>query len=246
MRALRSEPRLRLPRLIAIRPARERLRTKIDWLDSWHTFTFREHIDPRHMGFRAVRVLNEDRIAPGRSYGSHPHRDLELVTYVIEGTLHHQDSLGTDTTVAAGGLQRICAGTGILHTESNGSTVAPLHTIQIWITPARMRLRPNYQQRAYPVAARRAALTLLASDDGRDGSVKVHQDVAIFSSVLNPHERAAIGLEPDRHAWVPVVSGAMQVNGVHLSAGDGASVSDELAVHLSSTSVGEALVFDLA
>jgi redox-sensitive bicupin YhaK (pirin superfamily) len=129
--------------VIAVRPARERLRTKIDWLDSWHTFTFREHIDPRHMGFRALRVLNEDRVAPGRGYGSHPHRDLDLVTYVIDGTLHHQDSLGTDTIVTAGGVQRICAGTGMLHTESNGSTKDPLHAIQIWITPARTRIRPT-------------------------------------------------------------------------------------------------------
>ena len=232
--------------MIAVRPARERLRTKIDWLDSWHTFTFREHIDPRHMGFRALRVLNEDRVAPGRGYGSHPHRDLELVTYVIEGTLHHQDSLGTDTIVTAGGVQRICAGTGILHTESNGSPVDPLHAIQIWITPSRTRLRPTYQQRAYPLAARRTALTLLASDDGRDGSVKVHQDIAISSSVLKPRERTAIALEPDRHAWVQVVSGAVQVNGIALSAGDGASVSDELALEIASTSVSETLVFDLA
>jgi len=246
MRALRPGAYPRRPRLIAVRPARQRLRTKIDWLDSWHTFTFREHIDPRHMGFRALRVLNEDRVAPGRGYGSHPHRDLELVTYVIDGTLHHQDSLGTDTIVVPGGVQRICAGTGILHSESNGSTVDSLHAIQIWITPARTRLRPDYQQRAYPIAARRTAVTLLASSDGRDGSVKVHQDVAIFSSVLKPRECATIAIESGRHAWVQVVSGVVVVNGESLSAGDGASVSDELALEIASTSVSETLVFDLA
>jgi len=222
------------------------MRTRIGWLDSRHSFTFEEHIDPRYMGFRALRVLNEDRLAPGRGYGSHPRRDLELVTYVLSGALHHQDSLGSDVVIMSGGLQRVSAGTGVLHTETNASTAEPLHVIQMWIAPARPRLRPNYQQRAYPLAARRAALTLLASDDGRDGSVKVHQDVAIFSSVLKTRERTVIALEPDRHAWVQMVSGAVQVNGVELSAGDGASVSDELVLELSSTSVSETLVFDLA
>ena len=222
------------------------MRTRIGWLDSRHSFTFEEHIDPRYMGFRALRVLNEDRLAPGRGYGSHPRRDLELVTYVLSGALHHQDSLGSDVVIMSGGLQRVSAGTGVLHTETNASTAEPLHVIQMWIAPARPRLRPNYQQRAYPLAARRAALTLLASADGRDGSVKVHQDVAIFSSVLKTRERTVIALEPDRHAWVQVVSGAVQVNGVELSAGDGASVSDELVLELSSTSVSETLVFDLA
>jgi len=222
------------------------MRTRIGWLDSRHSFTFEEHIDPRYMGFRALRVLNEDRLAPGRGYGSHPRRDLELVTYVLSGALHHQDSLGSDVVIMSGGLQRVSAGTGVLHTETNASTAEPLHVIQMWIAPARPRLRPNYQQRAYPLAARRAALTLLASDNGRDGSVKVHQDVAIFSSVLKTRERTVIALEPDRHAWVQMVSGAVQVNGVELSAGDGASVSDELVLELSSTSVSETLVFDLA
>ena len=222
------------------------MRTRIGWLDSRHSFTFEEHIDPRYMGFRALRVLNEDRLAPGRGYGSHPRRDLELVTYVLSGALHHQDSLGSDVVIMSGGLQRVSAGTGVLHTETNASTAEPLHVIQMWIAPARTRLRPTYQQRAYPHAARRAALTLLASDDGRDGSVKVHQDVAIFSSVLKTRERTVIALEPDRHAWVQMVSGAVQVNGVELSAGDGASVSDELVLELSSTSVSETLVFDLA
>ena len=189
------------------------MRTRIGWLDSRHSFTFEEHIDPRYMGFRALRVLNEDRLAPGRGYGSHPRRDLELVTYVLSGALRHQDSLGSDVVIMSGGLQRVSAGTGVLHTETNASTSEPLHVIQMWIAPARPRLRPNYQQRAYPLAARRAALTLLASDDGRDGSVKVHQDVAIFSSVLKTRERTVIALEPDRHAWVQMVSGAVQVNG---------------------------------
>jgi quercetin 2,3-dioxygenase len=232
--------------LIAVRPARERLRTKIDWLDSWHTFTFNEHIDPRHMGFRALRVLNEDRIAPGCGYGTHARRDLELVTYVIAGTLHHQDSLGTDTTVAAGGVQRICAGTGVLHSESNASAVDQLHTIQIWMTPARTRLRPGYAQRDYPAAARVGSRTLLASEDGRDGSLKMHQDAAIYSTALRPRQHATLSLAPERHAWVQVVSGTIQLNGIALAGGDGAAVSDEAILRVDSTSVSETLLFDLA
>jgi len=231
--------------LIAVRPSRERLRTRIGWLDSRHTFTFEEHIDPRHMGYRALRVLNEDRIAPGRGYGSHPRRDLELLTYVIAGSLHHQDSLGTDTVVAAGGLQRLSAGTGVLHTESNASASEPLHVIQIWITPARTRLRPGYQSRSYPLAARRRALTLLASDDGRDGSITVHQDLAMFSCALKAHERASLVMGEERHAWVQVLDGNIELNGVPLGAGDGAAASNEASLNLVSWSISETLLFDL-
>jgi redox-sensitive bicupin YhaK (pirin superfamily) len=232
--------------LIAVRPSRERLRTRIGWLDSRHTFTFEEHIDPRHMGYRALRVLNEDRIAPGRGYGAHPRRDLELMTYVIAGSLRHQDSLGTDTVVAAGGLQRISAGTGILHTESNASASEPLHVIQMWIAPARTRLRPGYQSRSYPLAARRRALTLLASDDGREGSVTVHQDLAMFSCVLKASGRASLALSEERHAWVQVIRGNVELNGVPLATGDGASASNEASLELVSLSVSETVLFDLA
>jgi hypothetical protein len=231
--------------LINVRPARERLRTRIGWLDSWHTFTFEEHIDPRHMGYRALRVLNEDRVAPGRGYGSHPRRDLELLTYVIAGSLRHHDSLGTETIVCAGGLQRLSAGTGVLHGEWNASAVEPLHLLHMWISPSRTRLRPGYEHREYPLEGRRDAVTLLGSSDGRDGSVTIHQDVAIFSVVLEPRERAPHALGAGRHAWVHVVSGSVELNGVALARGDGASVSDEVALELASTSVSETLLFDL-
>jgi redox-sensitive bicupin YhaK (pirin superfamily) len=232
--------------LIAIRPSRERLRTRIGWLDSRHTFTFEEHIDPRHMGYRALRVLNEDRVAPGRGYGSHPRRDLELMTYVIAGALHHQDSLGTDTVVEAGGLQRISAGTGVLHTESNASAVEPLHALQIWLTPARTRLRPGYEHRSFALTARRRALTVLASDDGRDGSVTIHQDLVMLSCALEARARASLRLRAERHVWVQVVTGNVALNGVALASGDGAAVSDEVVLEISSTSVSETLLFDLA
>ena len=170
--------------MISIRRAGERLHTHIGWLDSRHTFSFEEHIDPRHMGFRALRVLNEDRIAPAHGYGTHPRREVEMVTYVLDGALRHQDSLGTATIVGAGGLQRLSAGTGVLHSELNASDVEPLHVLQIWMTPERTRLAPSYEQRAFPVTSRRARLTLVASHDGRDGSVALRQDVDIFSCLL--------------------------------------------------------------
>ena len=222
------------------------MRTRLGWLDSRHTFTFEEHIDPRHMGFRALRVLNEDRLAAGRGYGSHPRRDVELVTYVIAGALRHQDSLGTDVVITAGGLQRISAGTGILHTEANASTTEPLHALQIWIAPARTRLAPDYQQRSYPLASRRRPLTLIGSRDGRDGSVAVHQDIAMYSCTLTPGERTSLALGEQRHAWVQVVNGSVQLNGVALTTGDGASISEEVTLDLVSSSDSETLLFDLA
>jgi len=232
--------------LITIRRARERLWTRLGWLDSRHTFTFEEHIDPRHMGYRALRALNEDHVAPGRGYGSHPRRDLELLTYVVSGTLRHEDSLGNDAWLTAGGIQRITAGTGILHSESNASPADPLHVLHIWIAPSRMRLRPGYEQRQYQLATRRAPLTLLASDDGREGSITVHQDFAMSSIVLKPRERVSYQIDGERHVWVQIVRGRVELLGAALGAGDGAAISDEVRLELSSASVSETLLFDLA
>ena len=229
--------------MIAVRHARERLRTRIGWLDSRHTFSFEEHIDPRHMGFRALRVVNEDRIAPGHGYGMQTHRDVEIVTYVLEGALRHQNSLGTDAVVGAGALQRMSAGTGILHGELNASHIEPLHLLQIWVTPERTRLMPSYEQRVF--ADRHGPLTLLASRDGRDGSVTIHQDVAIFSCLLQTAEIASLAVQTGRHVWVQVVRGSVQLNGVALTQGDGAAVSDD-ALELRSSSASETLLSDLA
>ena len=198
------------------------------------------------MGYRALRVLNEDRVAPGRGYGSHPRRDLELVSYVISGALRHHDSLGTDAVVEAGGMQRLSAGTGVLHGEANASASEPLHVLHMWIAPARTRLRPSYGHRAYPLASRRGPLTLLASGDGRDRSLEIQQDVSIVSIALKARERATYSLPDERHAWVQVVSGSVELNGVSLAAGDGAAVSDEVELDVTSASVSETLLFDLA
>ena len=197
------------------------------------------------MGFRALRVINEDRIAPAHGYGTQTHRDVEIVTYILEGALRHQDSVGTDVIVSAGALQRMSAGTGILHGELNPSDSDPLHLLQIWITPERMRRMPSYEQRAFPLAGRQRRLTLIASRDGRDGSVIIHQDVAIFSCLLQTAETASLVLQPGRHAWVQVVRGSVQLNGVPLIEGDGASVS-HVALEVRSSSASETLLFDLA
>ena len=231
--------------MITIRPAGERLRTRIGWLDSRHSFSFEEHIDPRHMGFRALRVLNEHRVEPGHGFGTHSRRDMEIVTYVIAGALRHQDSLGGGSVVAAGGLQRLTAGTGVLHGDFNGSDSTPLHLLEMWITPERLRLPPTCDQRAFPPDRRRGRLTLLASRDGRAGSLTIPQDVAIFSAALESGSRVTHALQPGRHAWVQVVRGSIQLNGTALSAGDGAAIVDE-PVDLTASSASETLLIDLA
>jgi redox-sensitive bicupin YhaK (pirin superfamily) len=236
--------------VITIRPSNERLRTQLAWLDSRHSFSFGEHYDPRFMGFRALRVINEDRVAPGQGFGTHPHRDMEILSYVLEGALRHEDSMGTGAVIKPGDLQRLTAGTGVLHSEANASDTEPVHFLQIWLLPERPRLPPGYEQRTYPFQSRRGRLTLIGSRDGREGSVTIHQDVRVYSAVLTPGDGAVHALKEGRHAWVQVARGAVQLNGGFLKAGDGASVSDEssleLAVTLEAEASCDALVFDLA
>jgi redox-sensitive bicupin YhaK (pirin superfamily) len=183
---------------MTVRPANERLRTRIGWLDSRHTFSFEEHIDPRHMGFRALRVLNDDRIAPAHGFGTQPHRDVELVTYVLEGTLRHRDSIGTDALLCAGDVQRLTAGTGVLHSELNASDTEPLHVLQIRIAPLRARLVPSYERRRFARDERRGRIAPIVSQDGRAGSVTISQDVAISSARLAPATTC-------RTRWSPAV-----------------------------------------
>jgi redox-sensitive bicupin YhaK (pirin superfamily) len=232
--------------VITVRPARERLQTRIDWLDSRHTFTFDEHIDPRFMGFRAIRVLNEDRVAPAHGFGTQPHRDLEILTWVVGGALRHEDSLGTRSIVKAGDLQCLSAGTGVLHSEFNASDSAPLHLLQVWIAPVRQRLAPAYQQRTFAAAARHGRLVLIASADGRNGSVRVNQDVAIYTASIAARQALTHYSAADRHIWVQVTRGSVQLNGVDLRAGDGAAIENVETLQLSALSAAEALLFDLA
>jgi redox-sensitive bicupin YhaK (pirin superfamily) len=233
--------------MIRLRPADERGRTRLGWLDSRHTFSFGDYRDPRHMGYRSLRVINDDRVAPAAGFGTHPHRDMEIVTCVLAGALEHRDSLGTGSVIRPGEVQRMSAGTGIRHSEYNPSRSEPAHFLQIWIEPAEEGLAPEYEQKAFPDAERRGRLRLVASPDGRDGSVRVHQDAELYAAVLGPGERVSHPLRPGRGAWVQVARGAAVLNGRPLQAGDGAAVEGEAALDLAAADgEAEVLLFDLA
>ena len=232
--------------MITLRPANQRGRTAIDWLDSRHSFSFGDYYDPAHLGFRSLRVINDDRVAPAGGFGRHPHRDMEIVTYVLEGALEHRDSLGTGSVIRAGDVQRMSAGTGIYHSEFNPSAEAPVHLLQIWLLPEARNLRPGYEQRAAAELAGGGPLRLLASRDGRDGSVTVHQDVDLFAARLGPGDSVTHRLRPGRGAWVQVTRGGVELHGRRLRAGDGAAAEDEAELRLTGTEPAEALVFDLA
>jgi redox-sensitive bicupin YhaK (pirin superfamily) len=231
--------------VIAVRKSDQRGQTRLSWLDSRHTFSFGDYFDPAHMGFGALRVINDDRVAPGGGFATHGHRDMEIVTYVLAGAVSHRDSLGHEATVAAGEVQRMTAGSGILHSEFNRSADCELHFLQIWIEPDRPGLVPGYEQRTLPPAGPEGGLRVVVSPDGRDGSLLIHQDAVILAGHLAPGTAAEVALGRGRRAWVQVARGAVAVNGVALAAGDGAAVTGEAAVQLAG-GPGEALVFDLA
>ncbi len=231
--------------MITIRRAEERGRTRIDWLDSRHTFSFGEYFNPRHVGFRALRVINEDRVAPGTGFGTHSHRDMEIVTYVLDGALEHRDSLGNGSVIRPGEIQRMSAGTGISHSEFNGSRTDTVHFLQIWIIPERTGLPPGYEQRALPREVRNG-LRLIASRDGREGTVTIHQAAEILAARLAPGASAAHALAAGSHAWVQVARGAVTVNGEALRAGDGAAISDERTLTARADAEAELLLFALA
>jgi redox-sensitive bicupin YhaK (pirin superfamily) len=216
------------------------------WLDTRHTFSFAEYRDPRHMGFRALRVLNEDRVRPGAGFPTHGHRDMEILSYVLEGELAHRDSLGNGSVIVPGEVQRMTAGTGVTHSEANPSEVDPVHFLQIWILPERQGLAAGYEQRAFPEEERRGRLRLVASRDGAEGSLTVHQDVRVLAGSFSRGEAASHRLGKDRHAWVQVAHGQVRVNGQPLSAGDGAAISGEPEIRVEGTAGGEVLVLDLA
>lgn len=232
--------------MITIRPGPERLHTKIGWLDSRHTFSFAEHYDARFMGFRALRVINEDRVAPGQGFGTHPHRDMEIVSYVLAGALRHEDSMGTGSVIKVGDVQRMSAGTGVLHSERNASESEPAHFLQIWVTPERKRIAPSYEQRTFPLTDRRGRWTLIVSRDRRDRSVGINQDVDVWSAILEPGQRLEHTMRSGRAAWVQVARGDVTLNGKPLKAGDGASVTDERTISSAASSEAEILLFDLA
>jgi hypothetical protein len=231
--------------MITVRRSQDRGHYDHGWLDTRHTFSFAEYHDPRHMGFRVLRVINEDRVRPGQGFGTHPHRDMEIVSYVLSGALEHRDSMGNGSTIRPGEVQRMSAGTGVLHSEFNPSASEPVHFLQIWILPERAGLAPGYEQKRFPAEEKRGRLRLLASPDGRDGSVTIHQDARILAAALEDGEEVRHALAPGRHAWVQVTRGEVELAGERLAAGDGAALSGEAAASIRGRSTAEVLLFDL-
>jgi quercetin 2,3-dioxygenase len=230
---------------IALRRAADRGHAAYGWLDTWHTFSFSDYYDPRFMGFRVLRVINEDFVAPGRGFPTHPHRDMEIITYVLEGALAHRDSLGTGSVIRPGDVQRMSAGTGVRHSEANPSADEPVHLLQIWIEPATAGIEPEYEQKAFADGDKRGRLRLVASPDGTDGSVTIHQDARVYATVLAPGDEVVHTLQPGRHAWVHVARGTLTLNGQSLGPGDGAGASAETTLTLVGEKEAEALLFDL-
>src|SRR5690349_5609328 len=231
--------------MITVRRSNERGQTKLAWLDSRHTFSFGDYHDPQHMGFSHLRVINDDRVVPGAGFGTHSHRDMEIITYVLEGALAHADSMGNRSTIVPGDVQRMSAGTGVTHSEFNGQRDRPVHFLQIWLLPDRRGLTPGYEQKAIPEAEERGVLRLVASRDGREGSVTIHQDADLYASRLLPGERVKHALAEGRHAWLQVVSGRVELNGTALGAGDGAAVSQETGLEVVALDPAHFLLFDL-
>ncbi len=232
--------------MITIRPAQERGLGRRSWLESRHSFSFADYHDPRHMGFRALRVINEDVIAPGGGFPTHGHRDMEILTYVLEGGLAHRDSLGNGSTIEPGDVQLMHAGTGIQHSEFNASKTDPAHLLQIWLLPDVEGAEPGYQQRAYPLSEMNGQLRLVASNDGRGDSLAIHQDARVFAGKLKSGAKLDHALAPGRFGWIQLAKGALDLNGVTLHAGDGAAISGESKLTLAANDNSEVLLFDLA
>ncbi|MDF5724898.1 MAG: pirin family protein [Rhizonema sp. PD37] len=221
-------------------------RTKIGWLDSYHTFSFGDFYDPNRMGFRALRVINDDRVVPGAGFSTHGHRDMEIFTYVLSGALEHKDSLGTGSIIRPGEAQIMSAGTGIMHSEFNHSKTEPVHLLQIWILPNRKGIEPRYDQKAFPLEERSGQLRLIAANDGRDGAVQINQDVDLYTSVLEPGDVVNYQVKPNRYAWLQMAQGIASLNGEELRAGDGVQVSGQEKLEISTDIGAEILLFDLA
>lgn len=232
--------------MIRLRPSAERGVTQADWLDSRHTFSFNRYIDPAWTSFQSLRVINEDWIAPGGRFDWHPHRDMEILTWILSGALEHEDSTGARGVLRPGDLQKMSAGTGIFHSEANASKTEPLHLLQIWIYPSQRGLQPHYVEKHFPLDERRNRLRLLASPGGRDGSLPIHQAAELWTAMLDEGASVEHALAAGRLAWLQVASGEVDLNGTALHAGDGAAVSGEPVLRISARHASEVLLFDLA
>jgi redox-sensitive bicupin YhaK (pirin superfamily) len=232
--------------MITFRDRMARGQTRTGWLDSRHTFSFANYRDPAQMGFRSLRVINEDRVIPGAGFPPHSHRDMEIISYVLKGALEHKDSLGNGTVIRPGEVQRMSAGTGIVHSEFNPSKTEPVHFLQIWIIPQHTGLPPGYEQKAFPIDERRGRMRLVAAPDGRDGAISLHQEARLFIANLGPGERTDYELERGRGIWLQLARGIIALNGTELREGDGAAVEDESAIEIEAETDAELLVFDVA
>lgn len=232
--------------MIQIRRAEDRGHFNHGWLETYHTFSFGDYQDPNHHQFRSLRVMNEDRVEPGKGFGTHPHRDMEIVTYVLEGALEHRDSLGNGAVLRPGEFQRMSAGTGITHSEFNPSDTEPVHLYQIWLFPERKGIEPGYEQKRFPEEQRHNRLRLVAARDAAEGSLRIHQDARIFLSTLEGGRQVRHAPAEGRHAWLQVLRGNVSLNGHTLQTGDGAAVSDEKLLTIEAAGDAEIMLFDLA
>ena len=232
--------------MITIRKAEERGHANHGWLDTHHTFSFASYYNPEQMGFRSLRVINEDKITAGAGFGTHGHRDMEIITYVLDGAVEHKDSIGNGSIIQPGEVQRMSAGTGILHSEYNHSQREGAHFLQIWILPDTQGLKPSYEQKSFHLEKDPGKLHLVAAKDGKNGAVAVHQDMALYAGTLNPGDRIDHPLAANRHAWIQVARGEINLNGMPLKTSDGAAISEETELKIEATKDAEILLFDLA
>ncbi|HHP7230344.1 MAG TPA: pirin family protein [Xenococcaceae cyanobacterium] len=233
--------------MITVRPAEARGNANFGWLDSKHTFSFGSYYDPKHMGFSSLRVINEDKVQPGKGFGTHSHRDMEIISYVLAGELAHKDSIGNGSVIRPGDVQRMSAGTGIAHSEFNASATDPVHFLQIWILPEKAGIKPSYEQKHFALAERQGKLRLVASGDGRDNSVTIHQDANLYVGVFHNGDRLNYPTKNNRALWLQIARGAIEVNGQLIAAGDGAAITQEANLEFAATNDHtEILLFDLA
>jgi redox-sensitive bicupin YhaK (pirin superfamily) len=232
--------------MIKIRKAEDRGHFDFGWLNTYHTFSFGDYYDPTHMGFRSLRVINEDVVQKRRGFPRHGHRDMEIFTYILQGALEHRDSMGNGSIIRPGDVQRMSAGTGVTHSESNPSPDESVHLLQIWIVPSEEGIPPDYEEKRFPDDEKRNKLRLIISPDAAEGSVRIHQDAHVYAAVLDPNQEVSHSLASGRHAWLQVAAGSVALNDIKLKQGDGAAVSQETAITIAAQEPSEILLFDLA
>jgi redox-sensitive bicupin YhaK (pirin superfamily) len=232
--------------MITIRKSEDRGHFNLGWLDTYHTFSFDQYFNPAHMHFRSLRVINEDRVAPGQGFPTHSHRDMEIITYILSGALEHRDSIGNGSVIRPGDVQRMTAGSGVSHSEFNPSQSEAVHLLQIWILPSARNLPPGYEEKHFAEDKRRGRLRLIASEDGREGSVTIHQDAGVYAILLEAEQTVTHAVDPERYAWLQVARGTIRLNEMELKQGDGAAVSKESELTIAAHDQAELLLFDLA